>query len=249
MFIGFLVGAWITAREFRRLGLDPELVSSIVLAAAVGGIVGGKLYYAILYGDLSLLFSRSGLVWYGGLLGGFLASSAVVLYHRADYLKACDGGAPGIAIAYALGRVGCFLVGDDYGRPTESWVGVAFPKGAPPTTATSLREFGVPIDPTLPGDTLLRVHPTQLSTAGAFFLFFGILMWVSRRGYARGRVFGLFLVFLGVERFLIEIIRAKDDRFFGDFTLAQVISVVLALGGAALMFYSRRRKRAVQPAG
>lgn len=235
MFAGFLVGAWIMTKEFRRLGLDEDLASNILIAAVIGGILGGKIYYAILYGDLSLIFSRAGLVWYGGLLGGFIGGSIVVLRSRADYLTAADGVAPGLAMGYALGRIGCFLVGDDYGRPTDSWVGIAFPEGAPPTTASSLRAFGVEVDPSIPGHAILEVHPTQLYTAFTFFAVTGILLWISRNHYWRGRIWSLFLIFLGVERFLVEFVRAKDDRFFGDFTVAQLISVAIVIIGVILL--------------
>ena len=75
--------------------------------------------------------------------------------------------APALAIGYCLGRIGCFLVGDDYGRPTNSWVGIAFPKGSPPTTAEELRNFGAKVDPSLPPDAILRVHPTQIYESAA----------------------------------------------------------------------------------
>jgi phosphatidylglycerol:prolipoprotein diacylglycerol transferase len=141
--------------------------------------------------------------------------------------------------------VGCFLVGDDYGRPTDSWVGIAFPKGLPPTTADSLRDFGVPIDPTIPGDTLLKVHPTQIYEALAAFAMFGFLMWLGKREHRAGSVFGWFLILLGLERFLVEIVRAKDDRFLGAFTIAQLISVLLVIAGGWLI---ARRSQLVEAA-
>jgi len=135
MFLAFVVGGWILTMQFRRYGLPDDLASSLVMAAAIGGIVGAKIYYAILFRDWHLLFDRAGLVWYGGLIGGAIAGTIVVKRTRADYLTVADATAPALAIGYALGRIGCFLVGDDYGAPTNSWVGVAFPKGSPPTTA------------------------------------------------------------------------------------------------------------------
>lgn len=238
MFLGFLVAGIVIGRQFRRTGLGDELASSVVLAGAIGGIIGAKVYYAILYRSLDALWSRGGLVWYGGFIGGFLAVTWVIRRARINWFRAADAVAPALAIGYALGRVGCFLVGDDYGRPTDSWVGVAFPKGLPPTTADSLRGFGVAVDPTLPGEALLRVHPTQLYEVGASLIIFGILLWVASRVKVPGRVFGLFLVLAGIERFLVEILRAKDDRFLGVLTVAQVISIVLVFGGAYLL--SRR---------
>ena len=247
MFIAFVAAGWILARQFRRYGLSDELASNMVMFAAIGGIIGAKVYYAILFHDWHLLFSRAGLVWYGGLLGGFLACSWYIRHRRVDYLVAADATAPALAIGYAFGRIGCFLVGDDYGRPTGGWWGVAFPKGSPPTTAEALREFGVKVDPSIPSYQVLRVHPTQIYESLSAFVMFAILMWYTRQEHRKGRGFALFLGMMGVERFLVEIVRAKDDRFIGPFTIAQLISVILII--LAIVLWTRRgEKRAVVPA-
>jgi len=242
MFLAFIIGGWLMAKQFRRYGLDEELASSMVVAGALGGIIGAKIYYAILFRDWHLLFDRAGLVWYGGLIGGFLACSWLIWRHKVDYLVAADATAPALAIGYAIGRIGCFLVGDDYGRPTNAWFGVAFPKGSPPTTAAELRNFGVAVDPSIPSGQVLRVHPTQLYESAAAFAMFAILMWLNRRPHPKGRVWGVFLILLGIERFLVEIVRAKDDRFLGPFTVAQLISFLLVLSGLALLFSLSRAK-------
>ena len=243
MFIAFITGGWVATRQFRIYGLREELVSTALMYAAIGGIVGAKVYYAVLARDWHLLFDRAGLVWYGGLLGGWIAVSLYFIHERVDYFTAADGMAPGLAIGYALGRIGCFLVGDDYGRPTNSWVGIAFPKGSPPTTAESLRQFGVHVDASIPADQVLRVHPTQLYEAAAGLIIFGILLAAARRAHPRGRIIGLFCILLGVERFLVEIVRAKDDRLLGPFTIAQLISVLLIITGT---FFVSRRGRLIQ---
>ncbi len=231
MFLAFIIGGWVLAKQFRKYGLDEELASSIVVACALGGIIGAKVYYAILFRDWRLLFDRAGLVWYGGMIGAFLACAWLIWRRRVDFLVAADAAGPAGALGYAIGRVGCFLVGDDYGRPTNAWYGVAFPKGAPPTTAQSLRDFGVNIDPSIAPDAVLRVHPTQLYETGAALIMFGILMALNRQPHRRGLSWSLFLILLGLERFLVEFVRAKDDRFFGGITVAQVISAVLIVAG------------------
>ncbi len=243
MFLAFITGGWILAKQFKRYRLGEDLASSMVVYAAVGGIVGAKVYYAILFRDWHLLFDRAGLVWYGGMIGGFLACLFLVWRHKADPLTVSDASAPALAIGYALGRIGCFLVGDDYGRPTDAWFGIAFPKGAPPTTAQSLREFGVAVDPSIPGYQVLAVHPTQLYETFAALLMFGLLMWLNRRPHGRGLAWGLFMIMLGIERFLVEIVRAKDDRFFGPFTVAQLISAILVVVGLALVVRSRTQPK------
>ncbi len=245
MFLAFIAGGWVMTRQFRRSGLSEELASSVLLAAAVGGIVGAKIYYAILFRDWHLLFDRAGLVWYGGLISGWIAVSLVLWRKHVDYFVAVDGTAPALAIGYGLGRIGCFLVGDDYGRPTNSWIGIAFPKGSPPTTAESLRQFGVHVNPSIPPDQVLRVHPTQLYESAASFLILFILLAAARRPHPKGRIFGLFFILLGIERFLVEIVRAKDDRFLGPFTIAQLISVILVIVGSFLVFSLSRAQRGI----
>ncbi|HUP60242.1 MAG TPA: prolipoprotein diacylglyceryl transferase [Thermoanaerobaculia bacterium] len=240
MFLAFIIGGWVLAKQFRRYGLDEEIASSMVVAGALGGIIGAKVYYAILFRDWHLLFDRAGLVWYGGMIGGFLACVLLLRSRRVDFLTVADATAPAISIGYALGRIGCFLVGDDYGRSTNAWFGVAFPKGAPPTTAQELRDFGVAVDPSIPSYQVLRVHPTQLYETAAALLMFGILLWMNKRPHPKGRTWGVFLILLGIERFLVEIVRAKDDRFLGPFTIAQLISVLLVIAGA---FWAFRRER------
>ena len=69
MFLAFVTAGWVLTKQFRRYGLSDDLASSIVMAAAIGGIAGAKIYYAILFRDWHLLFDRAGLVWYGGLIG------------------------------------------------------------------------------------------------------------------------------------------------------------------------------------
>ena len=139
----------------------------------------------------------------------------------------------------------CFLVGDDYGRPTDSWIGIAFPKGSPPTTAESLRQFGVHVDPSIPADQVLRVYPTQLFESAASFLILFILLAAARRPHPKGRIIALFCILFGIERFLVEIVRAKDDRFLGPFTIAQAISVLLVIVGSVLVFSLSRAERGI----
>jgi phosphatidylglycerol:prolipoprotein diacylglycerol transferase len=142
--------------------------------------------------------------------------------------------APGLALAYGVGRIGCFLVGDDWGRPTASWVGIAFPNGAPPTRVDIIeREFGIQVDPELVSrfGEIVPVHPTQLYEVGLSLLIFVFLWTIRKHRHAKGWLFMAWLALAGSERFLVEFFRAKDDRFFGFLTLAQVISLALVVVG------------------
>jgi len=241
--LAFLASYFQLRWGLRKVGAgDDDDAAALVFAAGFFGIVGAKVYYAILYQDVRLLFDRSGLVWYGG----FLLAGAAVLWtvHRRKLpgWLTIDAMSLGLALGYAIGRVGCFLVGDDYGVPTDLPWGVAFPEGAaPPSTAGNLRhQFGVHVPASVPDDRLLSVHPTQLYETGAALIIWWIGLRLLRRRPAPGVTGMAVLALLAVERFVVEIFRAKDDRFLGPLTVAQTISVLVLL--VALLILSRRRR-------
>lgn len=234
MMVGFLMGGWLITLELRRRGLYEEYAADITVAAVVGGIVGAKLWYWVLNGGS--LFSRGGLVWYGGFVGGFLAVMLNGWRLKVPIRWTFHLCAPALAAAYALGRIGCFIVNDDYGHPTTLPWGVKFPQGLPPSTALNLQEqFGIPMAPGTDPATVLAVHPTQLYEATLMLIAFVLLWRLRLRARPTGWIFGIYLVCAGVERFLIEIVRAKDDRIFGPLTIAQAVSMGLVAGGALVM--------------
>jgi phosphatidylglycerol---prolipoprotein diacylglyceryl transferase len=244
MFLSFVVGGMIIRNQMAEAGFDPEKTWDLVFVAVLGGIVGARGYYLLLNwqdtlaNPAGMLLSRGGLVWYGGFI---LATVLVIWQIRRLKLPLgtmADFTAPALALGYAVGRMGCFLVGDDYGRPTDSWVGIAFPEGAPPTRVDILeRSFGITVDPALIekyGD-IIPVHPTQLYEVGMSTLIFFLLWRIRRHDRQPGWIFAIWLALAGVERFIVEIFRAKDDRFLGMFTIAQLISVGLIVVGVVLM--------------
>ena len=247
MALAFLSGYLVLRKETIRLGAGGDLAADMLLGALIGGIVGAKFYYVLLYWDrtvldpLGMIFSRSGLVWYGGFIGGFIGVMWVLYRRPVAPGLGVDAIAPALPLAYGIGRIGCFLVGDDYGRPTESFAGIAFPNGLPPTTAGNLRRFGAEVDPAIPDAQVLSVHPTQLYETGLSLVIFFLLWRLRRHPHVQGWLFGMWLAMAAAERFVIEFFRAKDDRFFGSITLAQVISVVMFAGGVALIVRLRRR--------
>ena len=256
MFAAFVTAGLIFRSELERNGYEGEKAWDFLFMAVIGGIVGAKLYYVFLNYDrlqaegLSFIFSRGGMVWYGGFL---LAAALVIWEVRRSTIpvrKAMDYAAPSIALAYAVGRVGCFLVGDDWGRPTGSWVGIAFPNGFPPTRVDVIeRQFGITVDPELVarfGD-VVPVHPTQLYEVAMSTLIFFLLWSLRERPFQDGWLFALWLALAGLERFIVEFFRAKDDRFFGVLTLAQVISLILI--GIGVYWALRLRSPGKAPAG
>ncbi|MEJ2086104.1 MAG: prolipoprotein diacylglyceryl transferase, partial [Acidobacteriota bacterium] len=179
-----------------------------------------------------LLLDRAGFVWYGGFLAGFLAVLWVVHRRELPAWRALDAIAPSLALGYGIGRIGCFLVGDDFGMPTDKPWGVAFPYGLPgPTTAGLMRsEYGASVPWDIPSDQLIRVHPTQLYETLAAILIWFIGMKLIKSSARPGVTTVVVVALLALERFLVEFLRAKDDRFLGDFTMAQGLSLgVLAI--------------------
>jgi phosphatidylglycerol---prolipoprotein diacylglyceryl transferase len=212
----------------------------VVIGALLGFLIGAKVYYAILMGDWSALFSRGGFVFWGGLFGGVAVGTVVAVARRAGLARIFDVAGIGIAAGYAVGRTGCWAVGDDYGRPWDSPLAVAFPQGAPPSTARNLeQQFDVDIPPGVSPETVLAVHPTQLYETALGLLMFFILWRLRGHRHAEGWLFGLYLVLGGAERFLIEFVRVKDDRVFGPLSVAQVIALTLAAVGVGIMLWRR----------
>jgi phosphatidylglycerol:prolipoprotein diacylglycerol transferase len=160
-----------------------------------------------------------------------------------------DATAPALAIAIALGRVGCFLVGDDYGLPTSGRFGVIFPQGAsPPSTAGYLRSVGAEIPAAIPDEQLVAVHPTQLYEIAIILVVFALLLRWSRARHRQGAMFALFMILYSIERFFIEILRAKGDRIVFGLSTAQAASILLVLLGIFALVRSRSAPLAPEPA-
>jgi phosphatidylglycerol:prolipoprotein diacylglycerol transferase len=220
----------------------------MTVAAVIGGVLGAKLWFVASVHDIHALFDRGGLVWYGGFIGGVLAVLVNSWRLKVPLRWTLDISAPALPAAYALGRIGCFLVGDDYGRPTTLPWGVKFPQGLPPTTAGSMaREFGITLPAGASPETVLAVHPTQLYEA---VLMIGVFMFLWRiRDHDKGTgwLFSVYLILAGAERFLIEFVRAKEDHLNGGLTVAQLVAIGLMVAGALLM--TRWSKAPVVEAG
>jgi len=243
MMVAFLMAGWAIQLDLRTRGLDEDYAADIIIAGVIGGLVGAKLWYVFLTGKSETLFQRGGFVWYGGFLG---ATAGILLNgwrRRVPPRFTAEICAAPLALGYALGRVGCFLVNDDYGIPTSLPWGMKFPNGLPPTTVGNLQALGVHFPSMTDPNILVAVHPTQIyETIAMLFVFWWL--WRHRdHGHAIGWLFACYLVFGGLERFLVEFWRAKDDRFLGPFSLAQAMSVLLMLVGGLLLLKWR------EPAG
>ncbi|MEO8193153.1 MAG: prolipoprotein diacylglyceryl transferase [Gemmatimonadales bacterium] len=238
MLLTFVIGQIITQHEMERRGENPEPVGDMVFAAVIGGLLGAKIYYAILTGDIGSLLSRAGFVFWGGLIGGIIAVTAVIRKKKLSVARVSDSVALSLPAAYAVGRTGCWAVGDDYGRPWNGPWAVAFPEGAPPSTVANMSSmFGVKFPPGMSPSEVVAVHPTQLYEVLMGIVMFFILFRFRTHKHGDGWMFGFYCLLAGLERFIVEFFRAKDDRFFaGGLTAAQIIALAFALFGAVWMY-------------
>ena len=222
MAIAFLTGSWITSLRMKEEGLDPELATTLLVYVMLGGIAGSKLYFAVdvhLRTDIpftDLLFARDGITWYGGLLAATAAGAVGSRIHGVSVLTVMNCTAVAGAVGQSLGRVGCFLVGDDYGVVTDLPWGVAFPQGAPPTFE--------------------RVHPTQIYEI-LWLLPVAALLW--RRRHKSPFLFGEYLAANGFGRIFIETLRINPKVALG-LTEPQIVGLALLVLGVGSWLYFRR---------
>jgi phosphatidylglycerol:prolipoprotein diacylglycerol transferase len=220
--LGALVGLWIFRRELQRSRLPESAVDSAV-AGILGGMAGAKLLWVFEHlGEeptRDLIFSRGGMSWFGGLAGGVLAGLAVMQWKRLPKVAVLAAATPALAVGHLIGRIGCFLVGDDYGRPSSLPWAVAFPEGLPPTN--------------------VPVHPTQLYEAVALVPIALLLVRLRRRGASDRVVLGSYFLLAGALRFGIEFIRI-NERVIGSFSVAHLASLAVAAAGALMLLTARQ---------
>jgi len=217
--LGALAGMFVFQRELRRSGLPADAVNAAI-AGVLGGLVGAKLIWAIEFRHtapfLDLLLSRGGLSWFGGFAGGLTAGLATLRGYGVPLVRGLAAASPGLALGHAIGRVGCFLVGDDYGRPSTLPWAVAFPKGLPPTD--------------------VPVHPTQLYEAIPLVVLAWVLTRWRREGVSDAVVLSRYLMLAGAIRFAIEFVRVNAP-VLGPLTLAQCWSLGLMTVGVAISLW------------
>jgi phosphatidylglycerol:prolipoprotein diacylglycerol transferase len=222
--LGFLAAGALISRRLRELGKPPDWAYEIVFASLIGGLVGARVDYLIqnwdeVSGDLvGNIFSGTGLVWLGGVVGGALGVILWARWRRWLTPQMLDAAAMSLSLGYAIGRIGCQLSGDgDYGIESDLPWAMSYPEGTVPTTE--------------------EVHPTPVYETVAMGVV-TLVLWHLRDRFAPGVLLGLYFVLAGTERFLVEFIR-RNDSVVAGLTLPQLISLgMLALGAAVI--WSRR---------
>jgi phosphatidylglycerol:prolipoprotein diacylglycerol transferase len=226
--LAFVASGTLFARRLHELGKPVDWAYEGIFAALIGGLVGSRLDYIIqnwdqVSGDIfGNVFSGSGLVFFGGLIGGAVGVLIWGRWRGFIGWTLLDSAAAPIAIGYAVGRIGCQVSGDgDYGQPSDLPWAMAYPHGTVPTTQ--------------------EVHPTPVYETFTMGLV-TLLLWNLRDRLAPGMVFGLYLFLGGLERFLVEFIR-RNDAVLAGLTVPQLFSVAMMVGGGALLVARRNVPR------
>jgi phosphatidylglycerol:prolipoprotein diacylglycerol transferase len=222
--LNFVAWGAVAARRLKELGKPEEWAYEMVLVGVVGGLIGAKLYYVIQHGaefSFSGIVSGSGLVWYGGLIGGVILMLVWAEWRGFRNLHLCDIAGICIPLGYAIGRIGCQVSGDgDYGSASSLPWAMPYPDGTVPTTTD--------------------VHPTPIYETFVMGIV-ALGLWHLRDRVRPGIIFALYLILAGLERFLVEFIRRNTDAFAG-LTAAQLWSVAMVIGGIAWIAVVLRRQ-------
>jgi phosphatidylglycerol:prolipoprotein diacylglycerol transferase len=226
--LALILPALFVGIDLRDRGRDPVVAWEIAVAAGVGGFVGARVNYLIANPDQGGLFSSTGLVWYGGLIGGAIGVIAVGMWRRIPLGLVGNTAAPALALGYAVGRIGCQLSGDgDYGSASSLPWSMSYPDGEVPTTDL--------------------VHPTPLYETTSMLVVFWLLWRLRARFDGPWALFGVWCILGGIERFLVEFIR-RNDAVVAGLTTAQLISLALVVLGAAILGAARKRTHRIAAA-
>jgi len=238
LFISFLAGIALTEQRAKRFGIEPKTITDLALWVLVAVVIGSRLFYVAFHWDefkhnLIDTFrfwgnppGLSGLMFYGGFLGAFSAGLIFVWVKRLPLLKLLDAVAPAIMLGEGFTRIGCFLNGCCFGKPTSLGLGVVFPLHSPAGA-----QF-----PNQP------IHPTQLYSSLAGFILFGIALILERRRLKDGMLFAIMLILYSLFRFGIDFVRYYENgaNFWGN----QVVALLLvAVGLVLLVVFLRRPQR------
>ena len=223
--LGVLAALLTASYRAKKAGLSTDLIFNLTILCVLGGFLGAKILYIItewksLMETKSLLDDlKNGFVVYGGIIAGILTAVIYCRHKKVSALEYIDLAIPSVAIAQGLGRVGCFMSGCCYGRPTDAWYGVVFTDS--------------PFAP-----LYVKLIPTQLFSSIGDLLIAAILILVARKKPNKGVITSGYLLLYGVGRFLIEILRNDPRGNVGALSTSQFISIFMVAAGIVMMYLS-----------
>jgi len=229
---GFLVGLMVTIKIGKAEGIAPQQTMDIGFLIIVAAIVGSRLMYVLM--NISYYVERpidifkmwqGGLVFSGGIVCVVLAVVWYTRRHQLSFWKMADMWAPAMAVGQAIGRIGCFMAGCCYGKPTGSRWGAVF------TDPHSLAPLNIPL------------HPTQLYSSVSNFIIFFILLLLHRKRKFDGQVFLWLLVLHSTARLFVERFRGDDRGMVleSGMTITQLVTLVILIGAIVTLYIFKRR--------
>jgi phosphatidylglycerol:prolipoprotein diacylglycerol transferase len=242
---GFLVGLFYARFQASKVGLNPDLVWNFAIYGILIALVSSKLWLLASEWDyyvanpsqiLSIATWQSAGTFYGGVVGGIVWTIVFTRITKLPVLAVLDLCAAPLALGHAIGRIGCFVAGCCYGKPTSLPWGVRF------TSPIAARIAGTPLN--------ISLHPTQLYEAAAELVNFLLLVWLGTRQKFSGQLIGAFFILYGIERGTIEFLRADPGRtmmFHETVSVMQMMSLALIFVGALLWRRGWRSLAAVSP--
>jgi len=219
--LAFGVGIYLARKRAVTVGINSQTIMDLGVYVLISSIIGARLLYVLSNlsyyktHPLEVVFSRYGFIFYGGLILAIIVGSWYIKRQNLSVWKTADVIAPSIAIGHAIGRIGCFLNGCCYGKPTTLPWGVMLP-GSDPLQLT-------------------RLHPTQLYSCASNLIIFCILTYLWKRRKFDGQIFLLYLILYAVARFTIEIYRGDNPYILLHLTLSQILSIFIGLGAMTIM--------------
>ena len=242
--LAFLAGTLLPIREnFKRAEPFPVTTMGGVWVF-LGALLGSKVYWWAQYGEWADLkwggfLMYGGLVFYGGLIGGVLAGIAYVRWCRAPLGPLADLVIPYVALAHALGRIGCYLNGCCWGAVTKLPWGVTFPRTGWGAYKEQLTDGLIKKGAKFP----LPVHPTQLYEAAGCVVIFLMLRSIYKKNTPTGFIVTLYMLFYGMLRFTTEYFRGDSARPLWGLTVSQLVALGLMAGGLGGLLYLKFRER------
>jgi phosphatidylglycerol:prolipoprotein diacylglycerol transferase len=236
--LSFFLGILLASRRAPARGVSPDFIVDVSFAIVLASVVGARLLYVLFHrGEMGGLLDvvavwKGGMTMYGGVLAAMAVAWWVARRKGVAFLNLADIMAPSLALGLMVTRVGCFLNGCCYGKPTDSFLGVTFP-----FQNVVGSSFGSPL------------HPTQLYSSLSGLVVLLLLLWIDRRPRPQGQLFGLYLVLAGAGRFLVDLFRFYEANAYvlGALTLSQVISFGLLVVGVLLLLRTRHAAPVAAP--
>ncbi len=235
--LSFSVGIWLGMKRSKPRGVDPVVFTDLCVAILISSIIGARLAYVIPFWDeygknVMSIFQvwEGGLTLYGGIGGAIVGSVLFARYKRISFWTVSDICSPLVALGIGITRIGCFLNGCCYGTPTSFMTGIVFPGGC-----AAGHEY--------PG---VRIHPTQLYDSAFGFLLFAFLLLIEKKIKGDGRIFLLFMILYGLNRYFQDMLRYYDPRALihvGGWSLSGTQAVSIGLIAAGLLLWKSRGPR------